>query len=77
MQTLCVYEGGIELNVERKCPRCHEGRLQTWDELSDEEREMVKRLPASTEYSAAERERMHLWCTNCWHESTGETNLVA
>lgn len=58
------------MNTNRSCPRCHEGRLQFWDELNDEEREVVKRLPASADYDAAERETMHLWCTRCWHEAT-------
>jgi len=57
------------LNSDRNCPRCQEGRLQVWDELSDDEREVVRRLPASADYSATERERMHRWCTRCWFET--------
>ena len=57
------------MNSEKSCPRCHEGRLQVWDELSDDEREVVKRLSASADYDAAERQRMHRWCTRCWYEA--------
>jgi ribosomal protein S27AE len=65
---------GVEVNSNRRCPDCGEGTLRTWDELSDEEREVVKRLPASADYQAAERQGMHQWCTRCWHESvTDET----
>ena len=37
--------------------------------LSDEEREIVKRLPQSTEYSEKERQTFHRWCARCWNES--------
>ena len=53
------------------CPRCHERGLKTWNELNDEEREVVKRLPSSSEYSLAERQT-HQWCTRCWYEQAAE-----
>jgi hypothetical protein len=56
------------LNLERNCPRCHESVMRNWDELSAEERELVKRLPASADYSEDERQATHRWCTRCWHE---------
>jgi hypothetical protein len=40
--------------------------MKSWNELSDEEREVVKRLP--TEYSLEERKALHRWCTRCWNE---------
>jgi len=54
--------------LKEKCSRC-DGITRTWDELTVEEREVVKRLPASTEYRPAERQAMHRWCTRCWNES--------
>ena len=59
--------------LNNKCPRCGEGRLKTWSELGDEEREVVLRLPESADYSIVERQSGHRWCTRCWNESTGET----
>ncbi len=56
------------MNIEDKCPRCGEGRLQGWQELSEDEREVVKRLLGSAEYAPAER-MSHRWCTRCWFES--------
>jgi hypothetical protein len=47
--------------------------MQTWEELSADEQEVVKRLPASADYSAAERQETHQWCTRCWHEATSGT----
>jgi len=60
-----------------KCPRCGEGRLRGWGELSDEEREVVKRLPASADYSLDERRATLRWCTNCWHEETESATFDA
>lgn len=57
--------------LNNQCPRCGEGRLKTWPELGDEEREVVLRLPGSADNTAAERQSRHRWCTRCWHESTG------
>lgn len=56
-------------NRER-CPRCGEGRLRRFDELSEEEREVARRLPASADYAASERHATHGWCTKCWYEAT-------
>jgi hypothetical protein len=44
--------------------------MRTWDELSDEEREVVKRLPAAADHSEAKRQGMNQWCTRCWYEKT-------
>jgi protein-disulfide isomerase len=53
-----------------RCPRCR-AALRAWSELDDDEREVVRRLPASADHSPAERAARHLWCTRCWHEETG------
>jgi hypothetical protein len=55
---------------EINCPRCGEGQLRTWDELSEEERRVARSLPGSVDYTPGEREAMHRWCTNCWYEET-------
>jgi len=48
--------------------------MRTWDKLSDEEREVVRRLPGSADYKANKRQAMHRWCTRCWYESTGDND---
>jgi hypothetical protein len=53
-----------------KCTRCGEGRLSSWQELTEEEREVTRRLPASADYDTEERRARHRWCTRCWHEET-------
>ncbi|MBA3440886.1 MAG: hypothetical protein H0T92_13555 [Pyrinomonadaceae bacterium] len=57
---------------QENCPRCGLERLRAWNELSVEEREVVRRLAASADYSLAERKERHLWCKRCWHEATGD-----
>jgi hypothetical protein len=44
--------------------------MKGWTELSDEEREVVKRLPSSADYSLEERQTSHRWCTRCWYENS-------
>jgi len=58
------------MKSDNRCPRC-EGQLRSWSELSDEDREMVERLPATADYSLAERKARHRWCTRCWFEDSG------
>ncbi len=50
------------------CPRCHEGQLRSWKDLTEEEQMIVRRLPASADYPLAERQSTHRWCTRCWFE---------
>ena len=65
------------MDMDKRCPRCGEEPMRTWDELSDEEREVVSRLPASADYKTPERQTMHQWCTRCWHESTDDAGHLA
>ena len=58
------------MNSEDRCPRCGEGRLLSWRELDDDQREVVKRLPGSVDYTQSERETLFRWCPRCWFEST-------
>ena len=59
------------MQLENTCPRCRASRLRTWSELNDEEREVVKRLPASADSPLEERTAGHRWCTRCWYEDVG------
>jgi len=60
------------MSVNEKCPKCDKPGLKSWGELDDEEREVVKRLPASKDYSIEERKTLHRWCTRCWYEDVGQ-----
>jgi hypothetical protein len=64
------------MSLNNQCPRC-DGALRSWNDLSDEDREMVRRLPASADYSLEERKARHRWCTRCWFEDSGRTPTLA
>ncbi len=48
-----------------KCPKCDYQRLKTWNELSDDERMVVKVKPS--EFTLQERKK-HRFCVRCWFE---------
>ncbi|HKP47351.1 MAG TPA: hypothetical protein VJT50_12195 [Pyrinomonadaceae bacterium] len=54
-----------------QCPRCGNQELRPWQDLNDDERDVVRRLPASANFQKKEREAKHRWCTRCWYEQTG------
>ena len=56
------------MKTDRSCSRCGEGTMKSWWEMNDDEREVVKRLPGSVDYSLEERQTLHRWCTRCWYE---------
>ena len=56
---------------ENMCPKCHYPQMKRWEELSDEQKFLVERLPMSKDFSLAERKR-HRFCPRCWFESLGE-----
>lgn len=49
----------------------------TWAELDAEQREVVRRLPASADHKPSVRESNHRWCPRCWFESTHDTEVNA
>ena len=57
-------------SLTERCARCGARPLRSWQELSEEEREVVKRLSASADYTLEERTARHRWCPRCWHETT-------
>ncbi|MEO7673090.1 MAG: hypothetical protein ABIU09_03310 [Pyrinomonadaceae bacterium] len=44
--------------------------MTAWNDLTDEQRMLADRLPASSEYTHAERKK-HRFCERCWYEGTG------
>jgi hypothetical protein len=60
-----------------QCPRCAAEHLRAWNELTGEQREIARRLPASADFTFDERVRRHRWCVRCWHEETREKQREA
>lgn len=53
--------------MQETCPQCQAARLKNWDELSDEQKFLVRRLPLSAEFSLEQRKK-HRFCVRCWFE---------
>ena len=49
------------------CPKCGNVTLTWWDDLDDDQKMLVEKLPASVDYSMLERKK-HRFCTRCWYE---------
>ncbi|MBC7796440.1 MAG: hypothetical protein H7Z37_06185 [Pyrinomonadaceae bacterium] len=57
------------------CQRCGYHKLKTWNELTDDEKILVEKLPFSASIDIDERRR-HLFCPRCFHESSARDVLV-
>src|SRR3954463_15538301 len=63
--------------LRARCPRClSEQSLASWDDLTEEERMVVRRLPQSAHLNLQERTR-HRWCRRCWYEDEGRSPSFA
>lgn len=54
------------LHFDDHCPKCHFHRMTAWNELTDEQKMLVERLPASFQFTPAERKK-HRFCERCFH----------
>ena len=50
--------------------------MKDWDELTDEQKMLVERLPMSAEYPPNIRKK-HRFCTRCWFEETVPQSTLA
>jgi len=72
-----MSEDLFDTATENTCPQCGHYRLRTFNELKDDEQELVKRLPASKNFSLGERKSKHRWCRRCWNEATNTESFSA
>ncbi len=56
-----------EITTKVQCLNCDGMRVKAWNDLSEEEKMLVERLPGSAEFTPAERKK-HRFCTRCWFE---------
>ena len=54
---------------KHQCPKCGKARMKPWDELTDEQKFLVERLPGSAEFTP-ERRKTHRFCVRCWYEDS-------
>ena len=61
---------------KERCPRCDNPRMKLWDELSDEQKMLVERLPLSADFPLETRKK-HRFCERCWFEEmTSEPKTI-
>ena len=58
------------------CSKCLFPKLKNWNELTSEQKMLAERLPASAEYTEAERKK-HRFCERCWFEECRFENNTA
>ena len=58
-----------EMESEDLCPQCGARRLRDWNELTGDEREVVRRLSLD----APEASR---WCGRCWYEERDSRSRI-
>jgi len=58
------------------CPRCGNPKVKKWDELDEDQKFLVERLPDSADHTFEERKK-HRFCTRCWFENTQEFDRKA
>jgi len=50
--------------------------MRRWPDLTDDEKMLAERLPASAEYTPKERKK-HRICIRCWYEDDGRHEVTA
>lgn len=60
---------------EKICPNCGASKMKTWEELTDEQKFLVERLPANTDYTPEQRKK-HRFCERCFFEETKKPEIV-
>jgi ribosomal protein S27AE len=64
------------LRQSQTCPQCGALKMKKWDELSDEQRFLVERLPLNTDFIIEQRKK-HRFCERCWFEDfDSKTEIV-
>lgn len=59
------------LAQENICPQCGTAKLKNWQDLTDEQKFLVERLPLNTDFTPAQRKK-HRFCERCWFETINE-----
>ena len=54
---------------EKICPRCAAPKMKDWEDLTDEQKFLVERLPLNTAFTPDERKK-HRFCERCFFEET-------
>ncbi|HEX8638060.1 MAG TPA: hypothetical protein VF692_08360 [Pyrinomonadaceae bacterium] len=53
---------------QKICPRCGAPKMKSWNDLTDEQKFFIERLPMNTQFTHKERKE-HRFCERCWFEN--------
>lgn len=59
---------------DKNCPNCGSNKLKSWEDLDDEQKFLVERLPGNTEFSLEERKK-HRFCVRCFFEDSEKREI--
>jgi predicted nucleic-acid-binding Zn-ribbon protein len=59
------------------CIKCGGVKFARWDELDDEQKMIVERLPASAEFSLEHRKKHSTWCVRCFYEEFDTETILS
>ncbi len=58
------------------CPQCGAPKLKNWQDLTDEQKFLVERLPLNTDYTPEQRKK-HRFCERCFFEEIAAESGLA
>lgn len=65
----------MEIISAKTCKNCGSIKFKTWDELNDDEKFVIERLPDNTEFTK-EQTKKHRFCKRCLYILTDENLIV-
>jgi len=61
------------LTREKICPQCGAVKMKGWQDLTDEQKFLVERLPRNIDFPPEQRKK-HRFCEQCWFEQVEQKN---
>jgi hypothetical protein len=65
----------MENFIHKTCSNCGSMKFKIWEDLTDDERFLIKKLPQNTEFTSEQRKR-HLFCNRCLYDLVCEENKI-
>ena len=60
---------------DKICPQCGAPKMKKWQELTEEQKFLVERLPLNTDYTPDQRKK-HRFCERCFFEEILKEEIV-
>lgn len=63
----------MEIKTENFCPRCGSPKMKSWDELTEDQKFLIEKMPLSADFTPEERKK-HRFCERCLFERIEKDN---